>query len=54
MTTRDGIEDIGADALEVIDGALVFLEYGRGAFNERPISVAFAPTTWITVTRDED
>jgi hypothetical protein len=45
--TRDGIEDVGADVLDVVGGALVFRD-------ELGVSVAYSPSTWTTVTRDED
>ena len=47
VTTRDGIEDVGADTLAIHGGALVFRD-------DLGLSVAYSPTTWTTVTRDED
>ena len=51
--TRDGVDEgIAADHLDVIGGALVFSKRGfRGARD--PIR-AYSPSTWTTVTRDED
>jgi hypothetical protein len=48
--TRDGVDEgIAADHLDVVGGALVFT-------TEWPAIVkrAYSPTTWTTVTRDED
>lgn len=47
VTTRDGIEDVGAGVLDIVGGALIFRD---GAH----VLVAYSPTTWTTVTRDED
>lgn len=48
VTTRDGIEDVVAYVLDIVGGALIFRD-----FNDI-VSVAYSPTTWTTVTRDED
>jgi hypothetical protein len=50
--TRDGVDEgIAADHVDVISGALIFTQHGdRG----RDLIVAYSPSTWTTVTRDED
>ena len=45
--TRDGVEDVGADTLDVTAGALVFRDGEH-------VSVAYSPTSWTLTTRDED
>lgn len=49
VTTRDGIEDVFADHAEIVGGTLIFRDG-----DDLGISVAYSPTTWTTVTRDED
>lgn len=50
--TRDGVDEgIAADHLDVVGGALVFTDQGKWLPN---VTRAYSPTTWTTVTRDED
>ena len=45
---RDVFEDVGADSLELSNGALLFRRE-----DGLPL-VAYAPTTWLTVSLGED
>lgn len=49
--TRDGVDTIAADHLEVVGGALVFTTKSEWLSD---VTAAYSPTTWTTVTQDKD
>ncbi|MDF2915952.1 MAG: hypothetical protein K0S70_169 [Microbacterium sp.] len=49
--TRDGVDEIAADHLEVVGGALVFTNHASWLSD---VTAAYSPTTWTTVTQDKD